>query len=155
MKIHLCKSGAVVWLCFVVLLSLQVSVGAHPPSEVSMIYDEVSGVLSVTVLHDSDDLTLHNINQLIIWQNDQVIENVTHFTWEEDEEKLVATYNISAIKGDKLEVEARCSIQGSLLGSIVVGGVGGDESTPGFEFVVVIGAVLVFLFVRKRGVSKT
>ena len=155
MKVNLCTSGAVVCLCFVVLLGLQVSVVAHPPSDVSMVYDEVSGVLSVTVLHDSDDLTLHTINQLIIWQNDQLMENVTHFTWEEDEEKLVATYNISAINGDKIEVEARCSIQGSLLGSIVVGGTGGDESTPGFELMVVIGAVLVFLFVQKRGVSKT
>ena len=155
MKINLCKSGVIVWLCFVVLLSVQVSVGAHPPSDVSMIYDEVSGVLSVTVLHDSDDLTLHNINQLIIWQNDQLLENITHFIWEEDEEKLVATYNISAIDGDKIEVEARCSIQGSLLGSIVVGGTGGDESTPGFELGVVIGAMLVFVLIRKRGISRT
>ena len=155
MKINLWKSGAIVGVCVVVLLSLQITVGAHPPSDVSMSYDKVSGVLSVTVLHDSDDLTLHNINQLIIWQNDQVMENVTHFTWEEDEEKLVATYNISAIDGDKIEVEARCSIQGSLLGSIVVGGTGGDESTPGFEFLIVIAAVLVFLLIRKRGISKT
>lgn len=155
MIVNLCKRGAIVCLCVVVLLSLQVSVGAHPPSDVSMIYDEVSGVFSVTVLHGSDDLTLHNINQLIIWQNDQLMENVTHFTWEEDEEKLVATYNISAIDGDKIEVEARCSIQGSLLGSIVVGGTGGDESTPGFELMIVMGAVLVFLLVRKWGVSRT
>jgi hypothetical protein len=155
MKLKLCRSGVLVCFGLVVLLGLQISVGAHPPSDVSMSYDKVSGVLSVTVMHDSDDLTLHNINQLIIWQNDQMMENVTHFTWEEDEEKLVATYNISAIDGDKIEVEARCSIQGSLLGSIVVGGTGGDESTPGFELVVVIGAILVFLLVRKRGVSKT
>jgi hypothetical protein len=155
MKVNLCKSGALVCLCFVVLLGLQVSVVAHPPSDVSMSYDEVSGVLSVLVMHDSDDLTLHNINQLIIWKNDQVMENVTSFIWEEDEEKLVATYNISAIDGDKIEVEARCSISGSLLGSIVVGGTGGDESTPGFEVIIVVAAVLVFIGFRKQGVSNT
>jgi hypothetical protein len=135
------------------LFLIQSSVCAHPPSEVVLAYDSTSGVLSVTVKHNTDDITLHYIEQLDILVNGGLLD-ITHQLWEENETGLVATYNVSALDGDKIEVEARCSIQGSKLGSIIVGATDDGEGTPGFEMVFVVGIILVFCLVRRRLYSK-
>lgn len=149
----LSRIAVMVWCLMLVLLMFQVSVYAHPPSSVKMIYDEVSGVLSVSVEHDSDDLTLHYIERMDITQNGEQ-QDLVAYEWDENEQGLVATYNMSVMDGDEIVVEAFCSNQGSMLETYVVGGTGADDSTPGFGYIVFLGAFLVFFIVQKRWLSK-
>jgi len=148
------RLAVMVWCLMLVLLMFQVSVYAHPPSSVKMIYNDVSGVLSVTVEHDSDDLTLHYIERMDITQNGEQ-QDLVAFEWDENEQGLVATYNMSVMDGDEIVVEAWCSIQGSMMETYVVGGTGAGDSTPGFDCIVFLGGILVFFIVRKRWLSKT
>ena len=148
------KYGVFVGISLIGFLVVQGAVCAHPPSEVSLVYDKASGVLSVTVLHDSDDRTLHYIKDLFITVNGELQEKVP-YDWDENEQGVVATYNISAIDGDEIVAEARCSIQGSLLNTIVVGGGGSSTSTPGFEVVFWVGALVIVFLMRKRVSSGT
>lgn len=153
-KFLLSRIAVMIWCSMLVLLMFQVSVYAHPPSSVKMIYDDVSGVLSVTVEHDSDDLTLHFIEHLDITQNGEQ-QDLVAYEWDENEQGLVATYNMSVVDGDEIVVEAWCSTKVSMLGTYVVGGTGSGDSTPGFDCIVFLGGVLVFFIVRKRWLSKT
>ena len=148
------RKGMVTVVLMIIFLLLPVSVCGHPPTGISMTYDKVSGVLTVTVNHTSEDLTLHFIERIDITVND-VFQDIVPWDMDESEVDLIATYNISLNDGDKVVAEAFCSEYGSMVSSLVVGDSGKEPSTPGFELLMFLGAVMLFFVIRKRRVSNT
>ncbi|MBU0497906.1 MAG: hypothetical protein KKC68_03295 [Candidatus Thermoplasmatota archaeon] len=132
------------------------SVWAHPPSSIEVSYEVTSGLLVINVAHNSNDITIHNIARLSILRNGNEIPEgeIRLNSWGEDSEGLIATYNLSVTQGDDIVVVAECSEYGLLSGKIVVdmtnGGNGSNTSTPGFELVVVVGALLFVWVVKRR-----
>ena len=156
-RLRLSRIGLFFCLVVGVMLMMQVSVCAHPPSNVSMTYDKVSGVLTIIVDHNSTDLSLHNIIRLEIVINEGHPEDIVAYNWDETEDGVVATYNISVVDGDWIYAEAFCSVDGRLAGELLVGAQsdGSGESTPGFDSIVFLGAVMLFLIIHKRQISRT
>ena len=155
-KCRLSRIGIFACVLAVVLVMMQACVTAHPPSDVSLSYDKVSGVLTVIVEHDSDDITIHNIRLLMITINEAPPEDIVPFNWDENEEGVVATYNISVSDGDWVYGEAICSINGVAYAELEIGAESDDtsSSTPGFEGIVLFGAVLCIFLVRRLIVSR-
>jgi len=157
LKSQLCK-----YIILLVVVSFCVGVCgdgvlAHPPQRVELSYEPVTSQLTVNVVHDSDDLSLHYIDRLELRKNDvemNVSEAVLN-NWEQDEQGLLASYNISVTEGDEIMVVAYCTVAGSQSNSIVISfGNNDDEnsSTPGFEGVLCLVAVVFvgFLMWRRR-----
>jgi hypothetical protein len=150
----------VVFVVIVCLVTVFSGIGsAHDPENVSIAYNIESGVLSVNVVHNSEDITLHSIKGVLIFINGvEASENESRlFDWDENEQGLVASYNVSAGLGDEIVVEVFCTEGGMNSASLVVGASSDDSgsSTPGFEIGVVFVAGLLFCIGTKRVIRRS
>ena len=133
-------------------------VSAHDPESVSIAYSIESGVLSVNVVHDSEDRTLHYIERVRISVNgvETTGNESSLLDWDENEEGVVASYTLSATLGDEIVVEVFCTEGGMNSAKLVVGASSNDSgsSTPGFEIGVVLAAVLFLYLYGKQFIGR-
>lgn len=107
------------FLCIVCMLYSS-SVGAHPPSEVTLSYDETEKTLTVTITHTTKDPAGHYVKSVEIKKNGKSL-GVHSYQSQLDTSTFSYTYKVSASRGDLLEVIAVCNKFGSKTGTLRVG----------------------------------
>ncbi len=105
---------------FVLILSLTLSVYAHPPGEIEMSFNTENNMLEVTIPHNSDDNTSHFVNDVKVHLNgEQHIDQI--FIMQTDEENQYLHYMIPGAKsGDTISLRAECNKFGSRESEITV-----------------------------------
>jgi len=98
---------------FVLILSLSLSVYAHPPGEIEMSFNTENNMLEVTIPHNSDDNSDHFINNVKVrLNNNQHIEQL--FIMQTDNDVQYLHYMIPGAKsGDTISLTAECNKFGS------------------------------------------
>nr|MBU1328053.1 hypothetical protein [Candidatus Omnitrophota bacterium] len=87
---------------------------AHPPSDIKITYDTKTKILKAVITHNVSDIKKHFIKKVDIGLNGKEI--ISHVISQQDNNtNQTVSYLISDAKtGDKLSVEAYCSISGKL-----------------------------------------
>jgi len=97
------------------LFLLGVSVAfAHPPSDIIITYDAATKTLTAEIKHSVSNVTQHYIKKVDIGLNGKEIAELT-FKKQDSYFSQTITYTLTDPKpGDKVSVEAYCSISGKL-----------------------------------------
>ncbi|MDG6218528.1 MAG: hypothetical protein QCI00_03710 [Candidatus Thermoplasmatota archaeon] len=116
---------------FVVLMLVTTSllsgmVIAHPPKDMVLSYDLETEILSVTITHNSDIPTVHNIEKVEINRNNELVL-IEEYDSQPSTSEFSYEYDIQAVVDDELTVIAYCSIQGSITRSITIWDPSQDE----------------------------
>jgi hypothetical protein len=98
-------------LAVVCLLTLPVT--AHPPSDMSVSYNEISRLLIVTITHQVPNPQNHYIKEVLVTINGKTV-NDTFYTSQPDPDTFTYTYPIDTKTGDEIAVTASCVLTGSL-----------------------------------------
>lgn len=95
-------------------LALMWPAAANPPSDIALTYDGSNQTLNVTIVHDigSADPSRHFVREVEVKQNGVEVHK-EEYTSQPGLRQFSYLYNISAVAGDEIEVEAKCSIFGS------------------------------------------
>jgi len=148
MQIRKSRRMLVIFSCsFFLLLSLfSFIVSAHSPSNIELIYDMDTQILSVDISHSVPDPNNHYIKEVKIEKNGVEYMN-EQYTSQQSSSSFTDTYVITAADGDSLKVTGYCSISGSIYDSITVGSDDStNTSTPGFELIMILSAIGLALF---------
>ncbi|MCX7705217.1 MAG: hypothetical protein N2115_03025 [bacterium] len=93
---------------------------AHPPSDIKINFDPQAKILKATIIHNTNNIEKHYIGEVEIYLNGKEIIS-QKISKQENAKEQTAMYLISDVKkGDKITVEAYCSISGVLKKTITV-----------------------------------
>lgn len=107
-------------LAVVLILSLSLSVYAHPPGDIEMSFNLENNMLEVTIPHNSNDISDHFVNNVKVYLNDE-LQIEQNFIVQTDEEIQYLHYMIpGAESGDTIRLNAECSKFGSRESEITV-----------------------------------
>ena len=102
------------------VLGLSLSVFAHPPSDIIITFDLEKSLVKVDIMHDTRDMAKHYIKQIEVLLNGKSIIKQQAAT-QTSAEKQSVVYIIPGLKaGDKVAIDADCSIFGDLTREAVV-----------------------------------
>ncbi|PTV99811.1 hypothetical protein C8C76_10933 [Halanaerobium saccharolyticum] len=103
----------VLFFTIALVLSLTLSVYAHPPGDIEMSFNTENKMLEVTIPHNSNDNSDHFINNVKVYLNDSLhIEQ--NFIMQTDNEVQYLHYMIPGAKaGDTIRLNAECNKFGS------------------------------------------
>ena len=138
----------------IVFVLLSAKAVAHAPSSMSISYDSETNELVVVITHSVSNPESHYINNITIEKNNNFYRG---FDYISQPSGSSFTYNYSDIvgeSGDMFSVVARCNLGGQISKSLTVGSTVDDTGTPGFELVIVVCGILVFIL-YKRKISKS
>ena len=145
------RRSALFIICSLLLIALVQIVGATPPSDMTISYNLETHELQVTITHPVSNPTTHYIHEIKIVKNG-VLYNTSLYDSQPDPNRFTYSYQVNATTGDIIDVTATC-IQGQSLTiqhSIAANNGGSKKSTPGFEMIILIGAVLIILAILRR-----
>ena len=97
---------------------------AHPPSDVTVNYDQTSMLLTINVKHaikesKNTDPMKHFVKEIAVTVNGSpVITEAISFQQSDDHE--ISSYLLNVKSGDKVSVKASCSLAGSKVTDIVI-----------------------------------
>lgn len=102
------------FLVIFVFLAVCSTAYAHPPSDIIIGYDPQAKVLHAVIMHNTSNPVSHYINKVDVGLNgNEIVEH--HISREDNNISQTVDYLIPDAKpGDKLSVEAYCSISGKL-----------------------------------------
>ena len=120
-----------------------VPVLAHPPTNMTLIYELSSHTLSVTVFHSVGDQNTHYIEYVTINKNG-AFETDRNYTSQASVSAYLDVFNIDAVQGDVLQVTAYCNQGGQITDQVTVsGGLQTQPQIPGFP----IGAIALGIMI--------
>ena len=154
-QIKLLKKLITILIIFAFLIISNPVMG-HPASNVDLDYDFDNQKLNVTISHNTDNTDTHYIEKVEIYNNGiTIIEE--DYSSQPSSNTYTLSFDISADENDVLKVETECSISGKTEDSITVRtGENGtpkendDTSTPGFELLLIIIAISILFFIKKK-----
>lgn len=115
-KISICET-----LLFILFL-ISPKAFAHPPKDIAMEFDMETKMVKVEVIHPVTSNEKHFVKSMNIFLNDELIVE-QHFKSQSSTDTQEASYIlIDAKLGDKIRIEPRCSIYGSLKKEFVIEG---------------------------------
>ena len=117
------NAGIILFALFALLPLLTLSpitAYAHPPKDVTLVYNSALQIVEVTIVHESASPTWHYINKVEITKNGTSI-GVNEYKSQPDKTKFVYSYKVQAVQNDVLEVTATCNIRGSKTVKLTVG----------------------------------
>jgi hypothetical protein len=132
---------------------------AHPPSDVTVSYEESSGDLVVSITHLVDDPATHYVKHVTVRQGNSVVIEQS-YTSQPAKSTFTYHYNLPQLKetSGEIRVDAECSILGSRSGTYklptapaLATPVGtGPPATraPGSAFIAILAAGLVVTCLR-------
>lgn len=106
---------------FLVFLLLSFSLAfAHPPSDINISYDLVTKTLKAVITHNVSNPQKHFISKVEVGLNGKDII-VHQLSRQDNNNTQTVSYLIPDVKaGDKLSLEAHCSISGELKKQVTV-----------------------------------
>lgn len=129
---------------------------AHSPSTLTVSYNLQTQELRVTIAHQVTNPTTHYIKEVHIIKNGASY-NTTQYTEQPDPNSFTYSYSVNATIGDTIDVTTSCIQGGSKTTQHTITqpnttGNGNGSSTPGFELLLALGAMLscVILLRKKR-----
>jgi hypothetical protein len=144
------RHSAVFLFCIIVVVVLPYSVCANAPSGLTVSYNLETQELSVTITHQVSDPTTHYIYKVEIQKNGADY-NTSLYTSQPDPNSFTYIYNVNATTGDVITVKASCIQGGSKSIQYTVSSTNnGKSSTPGFEMIALIGALLISIILLRR-----
>ena len=102
-------------------------VSAHPPSDMSVTYNEISKDLRISITHAVPNPGEHYIKEVTVTINGKVV-NDSRYTSQPSPDTFTYTYPIGTVTGDEIKVTATCSLSGSI--SRTLYNTGSLASTP-------------------------
>lgn len=136
--------------CFIFFTILSINVTAHSPFSMNINYNFESEELNVSINHVVSDPTTHYIYNITIEKNNEFYKS---FDYTSQPSSSSFSYTFSSIVGelgDMFSVIARCNQGGQISKSLTVGSNNQDNSTPGFEIILVLAAVTLVLFWQRK-----
>lgn len=115
-SINLSSGFLAVGLALLLVLS---SAAAHPPSNVSLSYDQDNSTLNVTITHTVSDPAKHYIKMVELFKNGQMILS-EDYTSQPTLATFTQSYQLNATAGDVIAAKATCVISGSRSAEITV-----------------------------------
>jgi uncharacterized membrane protein YozB (DUF420 family) len=101
------------------VLASAVPAAAHPPEEMTIIFNDRMGILTVSINHDVKDRTTHYIEMIEVWiGNSQVVERT--FT-EQSRDSFNERFTLNVNEGDEVTVKACCNIEGCIEETMTIG----------------------------------
>ena len=104
-------------------------VSAHPPSGMSVTYQELTKELLVSITHDVPNPGEHYINEVTISINGQVV-NESRYSSQPAPDTFTYTYPVETVTGDEIKVTATCSLAGSITRTLYNTGPIASASSP-------------------------
>jgi hypothetical protein len=137
------------------------SVKAHNPSDMNLVYSSISDELQVTITHTVANPNTHYIHTVTIRVNGS-IDSTNPYTSQPTTSTFVYVYNVTANMGATIQVTADCTQAGTITRFLTVGGQNGQtdgEAIPGyFGFLLIMGISTIFItlliYKRKKGELK-
>jgi hypothetical protein len=145
------SSKITILLFLVALISMSYMVCAHAPIGITVSYNLETQDLRVIITHPVSDQTTHYIKEVKIEKNG-VLYNTSLYDSQPDSNSFTYTYQINATTGDTIDVTASCIQGGSktIQHTVVINNGESKKSTPGFEVIVLLGAVVISLVILQR-----
>jgi hypothetical protein len=138
---------------FIIFVLFSINASAHSPSSMSINYDNETKILVVSITHIVSNPEEHYIYNITIEKNNNFYKS---FDYTSQPSSSSFTYNysdIDSINGDMFSVTARCIQGGQISKSLTVGSSTGDTTTPGFEIIFVILAIVLVLFWKTKKIK--
>jgi len=107
-------------LAFLAMVSVNLSVYAHPPSDIKITYDTQTRIVHAVIMHNTSNVLTHYIKRVEVSLNDKVIITQMFSLQGNDVSQDVAFLVPGAKTGDKLSVEGECNLSGELKRDIIV-----------------------------------
>ena len=145
------RRSILIILFLVALISMPYTVYANAPSSMTVSYNLETQDLLVTITHPVNDLTTHYIKELKIEKNG-VLYNTSLYESQPDLNSFTYTYTVNATTGDTIDATASCIQGGSktIQHTVAINNGEGKKSTPGFEIIVLLGALVISLAILRR-----
>jgi len=152
------KKQVLFWRCditilliLVALISIPYMVCANAPSGMTVSYNLETQDLRVTITHPVSDQTTHYIKEVKIEKNG-VLYNTSLYESQPDLNSFTYTYTVNATTGDTIDVTASCIQGGSktIQHTVAINNGESKTSTPGFESIVLLGALAISLAILRR-----
>jgi len=133
------------------LIVIPNTVVAHAPSSMTVSYNLQTQDLRVNITHQVSDPTTHYIYKVEIKKNN-VMYNTSTYTSQPDPNSFTYIYKINATVGDTIDVTASCIQGGSKTIQDTIASNNGEskKSTPGYELIIVIGAIALVLSWKRK-----
>ena len=141
-------------LIFLIFTLSSISVNAHSPSDMNLSYNITTKELNVSITHQVSDPNTHYVNNIVIKLNGET--NISKDYTSQPGSSFTYTYeNFEATIDDEIEVAAFCIQGGSISKQLIVtsGEVSksdDDSSTPGFELILFMVALIVLMIVIRK-----
>ena len=104
----------------VLLLASQGMVAeAHSPGPITVEYNPITEILTVTVTHSTADVNSHYIYEIVVEKNSVQVDVAT-YTSQSETSGFTETFTITAVGGDILSATAKCSVSGQVTGQTTV-----------------------------------
>ena len=140
----------VLMFCLIIFVILSINVTAHSPSSMSINYDVESEELVVSINHVVSDSTTHYIYNITIEKNNEFYKSYDYTSQSSSSSFTYVYSGIVGTTGDIFYVVARCNQGGQISKSLTIGSSAQDNGTPGFEIIVVICAIALILFWKRK-----
>jgi len=127
------------------------TVCANAPSGMTVSYNLETQDIRVTITHPVSDPTTHYIYKVELKKNG-LIYNTSTYTSQPDPNSFTYTYQVNATIGDTIDVTASCIQGGSktLQHTISTNNGQNNKSTPGFEGIVLLTALVIIIAMLQR-----
>ena len=139
-----------IFLFLIASIAIPYTVCANAPSGMTVSYNLETQDLRVTITHPVNDQTTHYIKEVKIEKNG-MLYNTSRYDSQPDLNSFTYIYQVNATTGDIIDVTASCIQGGSktIQHTIAINN-GEKKSTPGFEVIILLGAVLITLTMLRR-----
>jgi desulfoferrodoxin (superoxide reductase-like protein) len=131
-----------------------INVSAHSPSDMNLSYNTNIKELEVSITHQVADPDTHYVFNITIKINDETIQTEDYSS--QPGSSFTYLYeDFIATEDDKIEVTAQCNLGGSITETLTVTSEEtskstDDDSTPGFELVLIIFSIICIILILKK-----
>jgi len=145
------RCGVPIILFLMASIAIPYTVCANAPSGMTVSFNLETQDLRVTITHPVNDQTTHYIYEVKIEKNG-VLYNTSLYDNQPDLNSFSYTYLVNATTGDIIDVTASCIQGGSktIQHTVAINNGESKKSTPGFEVIILLGAVLITLTMLRR-----
>ncbi len=113
-------------IAILALVCIGAAAFAHAPKDVTLAYDQKTMMLSITVTHlikesPAADPKRHFVKELALKVNGVQVA-ITNYSYQQFDEGEIVSFKVPLKAGDKVSVNAKCSLAGEKTAEITIAG---------------------------------
>lgn len=145
---------AIIGLSLLSIILFSSTTLAHSPVSMNLSYNQTNQNLNVTITHNVADTTTHHINKITLTINNGKTTQY-NYTSQPTTNTFTYSYQLAASPNDTIKITALCNQAGSITKELTITESGtttntDGTSTPGFEIILLFGAILTIVFLNKK-----